>query len=143
MLKTVLLWRSGRVRERRKEKKQVCLRGRGDWGLSPKETWRRAGWRRFKGEGRAAGAEDGRSPVLPRCRREARGAEVRTESGADRGKGQLLFSVFSLSRKKLKRPEIKIMHATVSTYGCWEEAEKGRPERGRAAQNRGNGCQGG
>lgn len=95
MLKTVLLWRSRRVRQRRKEKKQVCLRGRGGWGLSLKETWRRAGWRPFKGEGRAAGAEDGRSPVLPRCRQEAGGAEVRMEEWSRLWERAAIFSVFT------------------------------------------------
>lgn len=84
----------GSKTEERKRSKPASQRGEAG-GLSPKETWRRAGWTHFKGEGRAAGAEDGRSPVLPRCHREAGGAEVRTEERSRPWERAAIFSVFT------------------------------------------------
>lgn len=117
MLKIALLWMNGRVQDKRRERTRLTLEkeeAEEAGGLRIKsytEGKVQEGWME-KFQGRRVYRKEAGAQSWPRCLQGNRGAEVRT--------GKLImgksgyFPMFSVCRKKLKKPEIKPWHTTLS-----------------------------
>lgn len=117
MLKIVLLWMSGRVQDKRRERTRLTSEGEEveeAGGLRIKsytEGKAEEGWLE-KFQGRRVCSKGAGAQSCLRCLQEGGGAEVRTGERIVGKSGY--FPVFSVSKKKLKKPEIKPLHTTAS-----------------------------